>query len=44
MDEGQRVAVRKELERGASVSELARRYGTNRQTVMRVRDGAVPAA
>jgi transposase-like protein len=44
LDEGQRVAVRKELERRASVSELARRFGTSRQTVMRARYGAVPAA
>jgi putative DNA-invertase from lambdoid prophage Rac len=44
LDESQRNAVRRELESGASVSELARRYDTSRQTVMRVRDGATPAA
>jgi hypothetical protein len=38
LDEGQRKVVRKELERGASVSEPARRYSTSRQTVMRARD------
>jgi putative DNA-invertase from lambdoid prophage Rac len=42
LDEDQRRAVPSELESGASVSELARRYGTSRQTVMRVRD-ATPA-
>jgi putative DNA-invertase from lambdoid prophage Rac len=40
LDDAQRMAVRRELERGASVSELARRYGTSRQTVMRARDAA----
>jgi putative DNA-invertase from lambdoid prophage Rac len=44
LDEGQREVVRRELERGISVSELARRYGTSRQTVMRARDGVVAAA
>src|ERR1700676_185196 len=44
LDESQRKAVRKELERGASVSEVARRYGTSRQTVMRARDGVAPGA
>ena len=39
LDAGRRKAVRNELEKGASVSELARRYGTSRQTVMR---GDVP--
>lgn len=43
LDENQRNAVRRELESGATVSELARRYGTSRQTVMRVRDGVAPA-
>jgi putative DNA-invertase from lambdoid prophage Rac len=43
LDESQREAVRRELERGASVSELARRFGTSRQTVMRARDGAMAA-
>jgi putative DNA-invertase from lambdoid prophage Rac len=40
----QREAVKRELERGVSVSEVARRYGTSRQTVMRARNGAVAAA
>jgi putative DNA-invertase from lambdoid prophage Rac len=44
LDNGQRNAVLKGLERGASVSELARQHNTSRQTVMRVRDGVVPAA
>ena len=44
LDEGQRKAVRKELEKGASVSDLARRYGTSRQTVMRARDSVAPGA
>lgn len=44
LDEGQRKAVREELGKGASVSELARRYGTSRQTVMRARDGVAPGA
>jgi putative DNA-invertase from lambdoid prophage Rac len=44
LDGVQRKAVRKELEKGASVSELARRYGTSRQTVMRARDEATPTA
>jgi putative DNA-invertase from lambdoid prophage Rac len=43
LDEGQRKAVQMDLAKGASVSELARRYGTSRQTVMRVRDGVAPA-
>jgi putative DNA-invertase from lambdoid prophage Rac len=38
LEESQREAVRKELRQGASVSDLARRYGTSRQTVMRARD------
>lgn len=40
LDEGQRATVRAELAAGASVSELARRYETSRQTIMRARDGA----
>jgi putative DNA-invertase from lambdoid prophage Rac len=36
----QREAVRKALREGASVSELARRYETSRQTIMRARDEA----
>lgn len=37
----QRDAVRAGLANGASVSELAKRHGTSRQTIMRVRDAAV---
>jgi putative DNA-invertase from lambdoid prophage Rac len=45
LDADKRKAVGSELEGGASVSELARRYGTSRQTVMRVRDAAgLPAS
>jgi putative DNA-invertase from lambdoid prophage Rac len=44
LNEGQREAVRRELERGAGVSELARQFGTSRQTVMRARDAATPTA
>jgi putative DNA-invertase from lambdoid prophage Rac len=39
----QREAVRAGLADGASVSELAKRHGTSRQTIMRVRDAAPPA-
>jgi putative DNA-invertase from lambdoid prophage Rac len=38
----QRAAVAKQLAAGATVSELARRYGTSRQTIMRTRDAAAP--
>jgi putative DNA-invertase from lambdoid prophage Rac len=38
LDEAQRDAVRAELAAGVSVSELARRYETSRQTIMRSRD------
>ncbi|MGK2873862.1 MAG: helix-turn-helix domain-containing protein, partial [Alphaproteobacteria bacterium] len=34
----QKQAVRDELAAGVSVSALARKLGTSRQTVMRVRD------
>jgi putative DNA-invertase from lambdoid prophage Rac len=44
LDEGQRKALRKGLKSGTSVSELARQYGTSRQTVMRARDAAMTAA
>jgi putative DNA-invertase from lambdoid prophage Rac len=44
LDKGQREVVRRELAGGASVSELARRYATSRQTVMRARDAATPTA
>jgi putative DNA-invertase from lambdoid prophage Rac len=37
LDEARRRAVREELEIGASVSELARRSGTSRQTMMRAK-------
>ncbi|KVX59263.1 recombinase family protein [Burkholderia cepacia] len=36
----QQLAVRQQLSAGASVASLARRYGTSRQTIMRVRDTA----
>ena len=42
LDADQRDAVRAELADGASVSELAKRHGTSRQTIMRVRDAASP--
>ncbi|WP_186098541.1 recombinase family protein [Burkholderia gladioli] len=35
----QRTDVLRELDAGASVAALARRFGTSRQTIMRVRDG-----
>ena len=38
----QREAVRAGLADGASVSELAKRHGTSRQTIMRVRDAVPP--
>ncbi len=34
----QKSEVRKLLSEGASVAGLAKRYGTSRQTIMRVRD------
>jgi putative DNA-invertase from lambdoid prophage Rac len=40
LDEDQRVAVRVALAAGESVSAIAKRYGTSRQTVMRARDGS----
>jgi putative DNA-invertase from lambdoid prophage Rac len=40
LDEDQRAAVRLALEAGASVSAVARRFVTSRQTVMRARDAA----
>jgi putative DNA-invertase from lambdoid prophage Rac len=40
LDADQRDAVRAGLADGASVSELAKRYRTSRQTIMRVRDAA----
>jgi putative DNA-invertase from lambdoid prophage Rac len=43
LDAKQREAVQAELAGGASVSAVARRYGTSRQTVMRVRDTGEPA-
>jgi len=42
LDDGQRDAVRAGLTAGVSVSELAKRHGTSRQTIMRVRDVAPP--
>ena len=40
LDAAQRAVVRSELAAGVSISEVARKLGTSRQTVMRVRDGA----
>ena len=37
----QRDAVLAGLAEGTTVAELARRHGTSRQTIMRVRDAAV---
>jgi putative DNA-invertase from lambdoid prophage Rac len=39
LDEDQQAAVRASLQAGLSVSELARKYATSRQTIMRVRSG-----
>jgi putative DNA-invertase from lambdoid prophage Rac len=39
-DDDQRAAVMAELATGASVSAVAKEYGTSRQTIMRVRDAA----
>jgi putative DNA-invertase from lambdoid prophage Rac len=38
LDETLRQQVREELKTGASVSALAKKFGTSRQTIMRVRD------
>ena len=38
--EVQRAAVQKQIADGASVAELAKRYSTSRQTIMRARDAA----
>jgi putative DNA-invertase from lambdoid prophage Rac len=40
LDAEQREAVRTALASGASVAELARRFATSRQTIMRTRDAA----
>ena len=40
----EQAAVRSALHAGAGVSDLARRYGASRQTIMRVRDAAADAA
>jgi putative DNA-invertase from lambdoid prophage Rac len=40
LDDEQRAAVRAALEAGATVSELARRYETGRQTILRARTAA----
>jgi putative DNA-invertase from lambdoid prophage Rac len=37
----QRAAVRQQIAAGASVSALAKRYDTSRQTIMRARDAAL---
>ncbi len=39
----QRTAVARQLGDGASVSALARAFKTSRQTILRIRDAAVPA-
>jgi putative DNA-invertase from lambdoid prophage Rac len=39
----QQAQVRKALSAGATVSAVARQFGTSRQTIMRVRDGAADA-
>ncbi len=36
----QQNEVRQQLDEGASVASLAKRYSTSRQTIMRVRDAA----
>jgi putative DNA-invertase from lambdoid prophage Rac len=38
LTEAQRAAVQEQIAAGASVSALAKRYGTSRQTVMRAKD------
>ena len=38
LDDATRAKVRKELAAGQTVSDLARRYNTSRQTILRVRD------
>jgi putative DNA-invertase from lambdoid prophage Rac len=43
LNEEQQAAVRASLRAGTSVSELARGFGTSRQTIMRVRDAAMEA-
>jgi putative DNA-invertase from lambdoid prophage Rac len=43
LNEDQQAAVRAALHAGLSVSELAREYGTSRQTIMRVRGAAAEA-
>ena len=40
LTEAQRVAVQQQLAAGASVSALAKRYDTSRQTIMRARNAA----
>lgn len=40
LSDEQRADVLRELDAGASVAALARRFGTSRQTIMRVRDAA----
>ncbi|CDN60968.1 transposon resolvase [Burkholderia cenocepacia H111] len=40
----QQVEVRQQLSGGASVASLAKRYGTSRQTIMRVRDSITSPA
>jgi putative DNA-invertase from lambdoid prophage Rac len=42
LTEAQRAAVQEQIAAGASVSELAKRYDTSRQTIMRIRDAVSP--
>jgi putative DNA-invertase from lambdoid prophage Rac len=44
LDAKQREAVRSGLAAGASVSALAKQFGTSQQTIMRVRDAATGLA
>jgi putative DNA-invertase from lambdoid prophage Rac len=41
LTEAQRASVQEQIAAGASVSALAKRYGTSRQTVMRARDASL---
>nr|WP_303048609.1 helix-turn-helix domain-containing protein [Salmonella enterica] len=41
MNQEQRQAALEHLKAGASISAVAREFGTSRQTIMRLRDDAV---
>nr|WP_229690217.1 helix-turn-helix domain-containing protein [Enterobacter hormaechei] len=41
MNQEQRQAALEHLKAGASISAIAREFGTSRQTIMRLRDDAV---